>query len=65
MGMGILAYGAAESIDMILDPVAQQNGLGSMTLQRWQELLGQMVAVGLTKDGVVDAEGVFTNRFLP
>ena len=39
----ILAYGAAESIAMILDPVAQQNGLGSMTLQRWQELLKQMV----------------------
>lgn len=65
MGMDILAYGAAESIAMILDPVAQQNGLGSMTLQRWQELLDQMVTVGLIKDGVVQAAAVFTNRFLP
>ena len=65
MGMDILAYGAAESIAMILDPVAQQNGLGRMTLQRWQELLEQMVAAGLIKDGVVDAAAVFTNRFLP
>ena len=65
MGMDILAYGAAESIAMILDPIAQQNGLGNMTLQRWQELLEQMVAVGLIKDGVVQAAAVFTNRFLP
>ena len=55
MSMDILAYGAAESIAMILDPVAQQNGLGSMTLQRWQKLLEQMVTIGLIKDGVVDA----------
>ena len=64
MGMDILAYGAAESIAMVLDPVAQQNGLGSMTLQRWQELLEQMVTVDLIKDGVVDPTAVFTNRFL-
>ena len=56
MGMDILAYGAAESIAMILDPVAQQNGLGSMSLERWQKLLEQMVTVGLIKDGVVDAD---------
>ena len=65
MGMDILAYGAAESIAMVLDPVAQQNGLGSMTLQRWQELLEQMVTVGLIKEDVVDPTAVFTNRFLP
>ncbi len=65
MGMDILAYGAAESSATILDPIAQQNGLGSMTLQRWQELLEQMVTVGLIKDGVVDATAAFTNRFLP
>ena len=65
MGMDILAYGAAESMDMILDPVAQQNGLGSMTLLRWQELLEQMVAAGLIKEGVVAVSAVFTNRFLP
>ena len=65
MGMDILAYGAAESMDMILDPVARQNGLGSMTLERWQELLEQMVAAGLLKEGVVDPTAAFTNRFLP
>ena len=65
MGMDILAYGVAESRAMILDPVAQQNGLGHMTLQRWQELLQQMVAAGLIEEGVVDASAAFTNRFLP
>ncbi len=65
MGMDILAYGAAESLDMILDPVARQHGLGHMTLQRWQELLDQMVAAGLLKEGVVNATAAFTNRFLP
>ncbi len=65
MGMDILAYGAAESAAMILDPKAPQNGLGQMTLQRWQELLAQMVAAGLIKDGLVAASAVFTNRFLP
>lgn len=65
MGMDILAYGAAESIAMILDPVAQQNGPGSMTLERWQELVEQMETVGLIKEGVVDLTAVFTNRFLP
>ncbi len=65
MGMDILAYGVAESADMILDPVGQQNGLGQMTLERWQKLLEQMVAAGLIKEDVVDPTAVFTNRFLP
>lgn len=65
MGMDILAYGAAQSVGMILDPVAQQNGLGRMTQQRWQELLEQMVAAGLIKAGVVQVADIFTNRFLP
>ncbi len=65
MGLDILAYGAAESAAMVLDRVAQQHGLGHMTLQRWQELLAQMVAAGLIEAGVVDATTAFTNRFLP
>ena len=65
MGLEILAYGAEESNALILDPVAQKNGLGTMTPDRWQGLLNQMVAAGLIAKDAVDAQTAFTDRFLP
>ena len=50
---------------LILDPVAQKNGLGTMTPDRWQGLLNQMVAAGLIAKDAVDAQTAFTDRFLP
>ncbi|MEE3258857.1 MAG: ABC transporter substrate-binding protein [Candidatus Latescibacterota bacterium] len=65
MGLEILAYGAEESNALILDPVAQKNGLGTMTPDRWQGLLNQMVAASLIAKDAVDAQTAFTDRFLP
>ena len=65
MGLEILAYGAAESNVLVLDPVAQKNGLGTMTSARWQGLLEQMVSADLIEKDAVDPAAVFTSRFLP
>ncbi len=65
MGLDILAYGAEESRALVLDPIARANGLGSMTLQRWQELLDQMVAADIIPANTVIPSEAFTNLFLP
>lgn len=65
MGLDILAYGAEESAALVLDPVAREHGLGSMTLQRWQELLDQMVEAELIAADAVVVADAFTTRFLP
>jgi len=65
MGLDILAYGAEESQTLILDPVARQQGLGQMSLERWTTLLEQMLEADLITPGAVDPARAFTTRFLP
>ena len=65
MGLDILAYGAEASRELVLDPVAQESGLGTMSSGRWQELLGQMVDAKLIKKGTVDIQTAFTTNFIP
>ena len=65
MGMDILVYGATESKALILNETARQNGLGSMTAARWQDLLQQMVSADLIPKDAVDPIAAFTDRFLP
>ena len=65
MSLEILAYGAEQSKALVLDEIAQKNGLGTMTAARWQDLLQQMVAADLIAKDAVDAQAAFSSRFLP
>jgi NitT/TauT family transport system substrate-binding protein len=65
MGLEILAYGAAESRDLVLDAVAQKKGLGHMDAARWHELRQQMVAASLIDADAAPADQAFEAQFLP
>ena len=65
MSLDILTFGAAESVPLILDEVALQQGLGHMSVQRWEALLRQMVEADLIPAGAIAATAGFTTRFLP
>ena len=65
MSLDILAYGAEESRPLILDPIARQQGLGQMSLERWSGLLEQMIEAELIAPGAVEPGRAFTTRFLP
>jgi len=36
-----------------------------MSLERWQQLIDQMVEAGIVEAGEVEAEGCFTTGYLP
>lgn len=62
----ILKYGFDVLKPMVLDEVAQKNGIGTMTLERWQTLLSQLVQLGLIPPNAIKAEEAFSvnSRFL-
>lgn len=60
----ILAYGFDVLKPMVLDEIAQKNGLGIMTLARWQMLLDQLVRLGLIPLETMKVEDAFTTDFL-
>jgi NitT/TauT family transport system substrate-binding protein len=61
----VLAFGAEQLRPLVLDAVAQERGLGTMTLERWQTLAEQLVECGQLRRGAVDAQQAFTLDFLP
>lgn len=65
MSLEILAFGAAESVPLVLDEVALRQGLGHMSGRRWQALLQQMVEADIITADALDATSAFTTRFLP
>ena len=65
MGLDILAYGTAESQALVLDATAREHGIGHMSAERWETLLGQMTEAGLIEAGALKAAEAFTTRFLP
>ena len=65
MDMDILAYGAEESRPLVLDPTARKLGLGTMSAERWETLLQQMIEAGLIQPGILQSTAAFTTRFLP
>ncbi len=65
MSLKILAYGAEASAPLVIDPVAREKGIGSMTPNRWRELHEQMSDARLIEAGAVDVQAAFTLRFLP
>lgn len=65
MDLDILAYGVS-----ILKPLCIPEGfdearLGSMTPERWQTLVDQLVEIGSIKAGQVKAEDAYSLNFLP
>ena len=65
MDLDILEYGVGTLQPLVLDEVAKQQGIGAMSLARWQTLADQLVESEQLKPVDVHVEQVFTTRFLP
>jgi NitT/TauT family transport system substrate-binding protein len=65
MGLDILAYGAEKLRPLVLDAVAEKEGIGTMSLARWQTLADQLVDTEQLKRADVHVEQAFTTEFLP
>jgi NitT/TauT family transport system substrate-binding protein len=63
--MEALAFGAREVTPLIEADEARVDGVGWMTLARWQELEKQLVDSGQLAAGAVDPSKSFTTEFLP
>lgn len=64
MSLDILAFGAGALEPLVLDQAGRRVPLGTMTLERWQTLLAQLVECEQLPAGRVDAAGAFTTEFL-
>jgi NitT/TauT family transport system substrate-binding protein len=65
MPLDVLAFGAKELKPLVEDAVAQKEGIGHMSLERWQKLVDQLVETELIKADQVKASEAFTDQFLP
>ena len=65
MGLDILGYGANESVALVQDEVARADGIGTMSLERWETLTHQLEQAELIEPGSVDPATAFTLRYLP
>jgi NitT/TauT family transport system substrate-binding protein len=64
MSLEALDYGVKALAPLVRDKVAEQKGIGCMSLDRWQTLLDQMVEIELIAAGAVKASETFTAEFL-
>ena len=64
MPLDVLEGGVAELRKLVLDPVAEKEGLGTMSEARWSELISQLVEIEQLEAGKVTATEVFTTEFL-
>ena len=64
MDLAALAYGVEALRPLVLDDVAKEHGIGTMSLKRWQKLAGQLEELDLLKPGAVDAKKAFTTKFM-
>ena len=64
MDLDILEYGAETLRPLVMDDVAEQEGVGTMSRGRWQTLADQLVESEQLKRKEVHVEGAFTTRFL-
>ncbi len=63
--MESLAFAVNQITPLIMVGDAERQGLGSMTLARWQALADQLVESGQMTSGAVEVEKAFTLEFLP
>ncbi len=64
MDFDILEFGAQELRPLVMDSTAEQEGVGTMSRRRWQELEEQLVETSQLKPGAVDVEQAYTTTFL-
>ena len=64
MDLDILEYGAETLTPLVLDSVAEQQGIGTMSRARWQTLADQLVESGQLKHREAHVEQAFTTQFL-
>jgi NitT/TauT family transport system substrate-binding protein len=64
MDLDILQYGAETLKPLVLDEVAEQQGIGAMSRARWQTLADQLVESEQLKPDDVHVDQAFTTRFL-
>lgn len=64
MSMAALAYGADEIAKLCLTADGSFDDLGTMTTNRWQMLIDQLVEIGRLEEGEVIANKVFSTDFL-
>lgn len=60
----ILEYSFNTLKPMVLDKNSPKNGIGTMTLKRWQTLLTQLVKLGLIMPDSLRAQDAFSTEFL-
>jgi NitT/TauT family transport system substrate-binding protein len=64
MDLDILAYGAKSIVPLVLDPVSERDGIGTMSRERWQTLADQLVDSGQLKGEQAHVDDAFTTKFL-
>jgi NitT/TauT family transport system substrate-binding protein len=64
MDLDILAYGAKAIVPLVLDPVSEREGIGTMSRERWQTLADQLVDSGQLKGEQAFVDEAFTTKFL-
>ncbi|GAE27862.1 nitrate/sulfonate/bicarbonate ABC transporter substrate-binding protein [Halalkalibacter wakoensis JCM 9140] len=58
-----MEYATEQMQELVFGGDAEENGVGYMSTERWEELIGQLVELGLL-DSEIPAEDVFTTEFL-
>jgi len=64
MSLEAMAFGVKALEPLANDEVAREQGIGTMSLKRWQTLERQLEELGLIKPALVDASKAFTAKFL-
>jgi NitT/TauT family transport system substrate-binding protein len=64
MAFDILEFGAKTLKPLVINDVAEQEGIGSMSRARWQTLADQLVESGQLKPDEAHVDEAFTSRFL-
>lgn len=64
MGLDVLKFGVEALKPLCLPKGLEPDNLGTMTQERWQTLVDQMVEIGSIKADAVKSEAAFTTEFL-
>lgn len=65
MSLAALAYGIEALRPLVRGEADDEQGLGSMTRERWQTLADQLVEIEAIERSAVNVDQAFTTRFLP
>ena len=65
MDFDILEFGAQELRPLVMNNVAEQDGIGTMSRNRWRTLAEQLVETDQLKPDAIDVDKAYTTKFLP